>query len=356
MSAVSNNFGIQVWEMKRHFPFVAAIPQCRPGAGWTEGELDKALGFLDHVAAEYEADPDRVYVTGVSSGGAGVWNMVASYPERFAAAVPLCGGPAGSAEGLAQAQLQIWNFYNEKDAPDLVEANRRMREKLLEAGASPLATEYPQSSLRDRHNCWDLAYRCTGMYEWLLEQSRSHNARQTQLFELLPADQILSAWQSHGPARWTAEDDRTIACQNAEADQAGYLISGATYAACEFHVDVYLQSPSEECRLGLFNQATDDPLSGYVLHVSPPDTGSGGLCEAQAMAGWRRRSRGAAAAANRLLERCEAALCPRPDHGAHQRLEGARRSHSRTRHAPGAHSVGHSHCSIGCLLAKHTSA
>ena len=42
-------------------------------------------------------------------------------------------------------------------------------------------------------------------------------------------------------------------------------------------MDVYLQSPSAECRLGLFDQATGDPLSGYVLHVSLPDTGSGGL-------------------------------------------------------------------------------
>ena len=285
-----------------------------------------------------------------------MWNMVASYPDRFAAAVPLCGGPAGSAEALAQAQLQIWNFYNEKDAPDLVESNRRMRQKLLEAGASPLATEYPQSSLRDRHNCWDLAYRCTGMYDWLLEQSRSHNARQTRLFELLPADQILSAWQSHGPARWTAEDDGTIACQNAAADQPGYLISGATYAACEFHVDVYLQS-----RIRGVSTGTVRPGDGRSLEW---------LCTARIAAGhWQRRpgalerrldrgarSRGSAAAAYRLLERCEAALCPGPDHGAHQRLESARRSHSRARHAPGAHSVGRSHCALGRSLAKHTSA
>ena len=277
------DFWMQVGEMKRSFPFVVAIPQCRPGPGWTARERDKALGFLDQVAADYDTDPDRVYVTGLSSGGTGVWNLVASHPGRFAAAVPLCGHPAGSAEAPAQAapaQVQIWNFYNEKDAPDLVESNRRMRQELLEAGGSPLVTEYPLSG----HACWGLAYRCTGMYDWLLEQSRSHNARQTRPFELLAADRILSTWQSHGPARWTAEDARTIACRNAAADQPGYVISRAAYAACEFHVDVYLESASQECQLGLFEQATDEPLSGYVLHVSLPDAGSGGL--AHSTDGW----------------------------------------------------------------------
>ena len=40
----------------------------------------------------------------------------------------------------------------------------------------------------------------------------------------------------------------------------------------------------QECQLGLFEQATDDPLSGYVLHVSLPDAGSGGL--AHSTDGW----------------------------------------------------------------------
>jgi len=180
VSAISNNFGIQLWEMKRTFPFVAAIPQCRPGPGWTEAELDKAMGILGRVADEYGTDPDRVYVTGVSSGGIGVWNIVSSHPGRFAAAVPVCAGGGGSGESLAEQRIQIWSFYNDGDEASLVDGERRMRQELLKAGASPLATEYPQEG----HNSWDLAYRCIGMYDWLLDQSLSKNARQGE-FELL---------------------------------------------------------------------------------------------------------------------------------------------------------------------------
>jgi len=195
ISAISNNFGIQLWEMKRTFPFVAVAPQCRPEAGgWSDAEQEKALSILDRVAEEYGTDPDRVYVTGVSSGGSGVWRIVSGNPDRFAAAVPICGGGGGNLKSLAGEREPIWSFYNDGDKASLLEGERRMRQELLKAGASPLATEYPQEG----HNSWDLAYRCIGMYDWLLDQSLSKNARQDH-FELLSAEQVRSNWRDVGP-------------------------------------------------------------------------------------------------------------------------------------------------------------
>ncbi|MGM0490846.1 MAG: prolyl oligopeptidase family serine peptidase, partial [Planctomycetota bacterium] len=111
ISAISNKFGIQVWEMKRTFPFVAVPPQCRPEArGWTAAGQDKALAILDHVAEKYGTDPDRGYVTGVSSGGIGVWNIVSSNPGRFAAAIPVCAGGGGSVESLAGQRTRVWLY------------------------------------------------------------------------------------------------------------------------------------------------------------------------------------------------------------------------------------------------------
>ena len=116
-----------------------------------------------------------------------------------------------------------------------------MRQELLKAGASPLATEYP----REGHNSWDLAYRCIGMYNWLLDQSLSKNASQGE-FELLCPERLLSTWHGPGSAHWTAEDERTIACADAAADRSAYLVSDVAYGACEFHVDVYLDSRSRK--------------------------------------------------------------------------------------------------------------
>ncbi|MGM0488767.1 MAG: hypothetical protein ACQESR_18670, partial [Planctomycetota bacterium] len=101
--------------------------------------------------------------------------------------IPVCAGGGGSVESLAGQRVRIWSFYNEGDKASLVEGERRMRQELLKAGASPLATEYPQAG----HNSWDLAYRCIGMYHWLLDQSLLKNSRQGE-FELLCPERLYS--------------------------------------------------------------------------------------------------------------------------------------------------------------------
>lgn len=52
------------------------------------------------------ADADKVYILGGSMGGTGTWNMLANYPELFAAAMPVAGNPSGlSAEAVAKTPL-----------------------------------------------------------------------------------------------------------------------------------------------------------------------------------------------------------------------------------------------------------
>ncbi|MFZ4262235.1 prolyl oligopeptidase family serine peptidase [Sphingobacterium sp. HJSM2_6] len=57
--------------------------------GW---DPDKVIEVLDHVMQEYPADKNRVYICGMSMGGYGTMDVAGKYPERFAAAVAICGG------------------------------------------------------------------------------------------------------------------------------------------------------------------------------------------------------------------------------------------------------------------------
>ena len=41
---------------------------------------------------KYKIDPKRIYLTGLSMGGAGTWSLAAAHPERWAAIVPICFG------------------------------------------------------------------------------------------------------------------------------------------------------------------------------------------------------------------------------------------------------------------------
>jgi dipeptidyl aminopeptidase/acylaminoacyl peptidase len=46
------------------------------------------LNVADLMAKEYNADPNRIYLMGNSSGGSAVWNVATKYPERWTAISP----------------------------------------------------------------------------------------------------------------------------------------------------------------------------------------------------------------------------------------------------------------------------
>src|SRR6185369_1689611 len=68
------------------FPFVVVLPQCPKGRWWSEAAMQAlALKALDQTAAEFNCDPARTYLTGLSMGGYGSWAIAVNNPKRFAA-------------------------------------------------------------------------------------------------------------------------------------------------------------------------------------------------------------------------------------------------------------------------------
>ncbi len=59
--------------------------------------------LIENMIAFYDVDPNRVYLTGFSAGGDGVYAIVAKMADRFAAANMSAGHPNG---------LPLWNLYN----------------------------------------------------------------------------------------------------------------------------------------------------------------------------------------------------------------------------------------------------
>jgi predicted peptidase len=163
LDAVKKHGLPKVLEGGRQFPFIVVAPQAR-GHGWNPEVL---IRLLDQLVAHYAGDQERVYVTGLSMGGYGTWALVAAYPDRFAAAVPICGGGdprwAGRLKGLP-----IWGFHGARDDTVPLSESEKMVRALEAVGGNVQLTVYPDAG----HDSWTQAYSDPRLYEWLLRQRR----------------------------------------------------------------------------------------------------------------------------------------------------------------------------------------
>lgn len=126
-----------------------------------------AFEIIDKLISEHPIDTSRVYVTGHSMGGAGVWHMIAHRPRFFAAAVPVCGLPDFTTAAIVK-DVPIWNFHGESDKIEPVDTSRRMIEEIVRAGGQPIYTEYPGVG----HNVFMWAYTEPALVEWMFAQHR----------------------------------------------------------------------------------------------------------------------------------------------------------------------------------------
>jgi predicted peptidase len=179
--------GPHVREHAADFPAIVVFAQAPDDHDWNGDTARMALAELDAATTEFHGDRDRTYLTGLSMGGYGTWELALMQPQRFAALVPICGallppsderalfvtplaGVADPYATLAQRlrHVPIWIFHGAKD--DLVPPvdDRKTIAALQAAGAEARYTEFPDAN----HNAWDPAYAEAGLWTWLFAQRR----------------------------------------------------------------------------------------------------------------------------------------------------------------------------------------
>jgi predicted peptidase len=132
-------------------------------AAWKPEPL---LQLVDHVVSNMRTDSTRVFVTGISMGGYGTWRLAAAYPERFAAAVPICGGGEPRAMGDSLRRVPIWAFHGARDDVVPLSESQQMVDAVRCAGGCVRFTVYPDAE----HDSWTRTYDNDEVYDWL----RSH--------------------------------------------------------------------------------------------------------------------------------------------------------------------------------------
>ena len=156
------------------FPFIVISPQC-PLDSWWSLQMDVLMSLLDGSIATYRVDTTRVYLTGLSMGGYGTWALASSYPERFAAIAPICGGMDRwfDLETRAQAlsTLPIWTFHGSADQAVPIIETEQVIAAIEAAGGTVKYTVYP----RVGHDSWTQTYANSELYSWFLSHKISEN-------------------------------------------------------------------------------------------------------------------------------------------------------------------------------------
>lgn len=154
-------------------PAVIVLPQCRAGSYWADPFMDEmVMTAVAQTESELKADPSRLYLTGVSMGGYGVWTLASRHPGRFAALVPVCGGVEGRGAGRYQAVAEkvgktpTWIFHGAEDRVVSVEESRRMAAALEAVGGDFKYSEYEGVG----HAVWTQVLAERELMPWLLAQ------------------------------------------------------------------------------------------------------------------------------------------------------------------------------------------
>ena len=164
LEMVKKNGPPKMIEFGRSFPYIVVSPQCPQDEKWSVEVLDM---LLDEMENRYRVDKKCIFVTGLSSGGTGTWDLAFAYPKRFAAIVPICGRVDPKKASVIK-NLPVWVFHGAKDDIVPAEVSENMVNALKAVGSPVKFTLYPEAG----HDSWTEAYDSPELWKWLEEQCK----------------------------------------------------------------------------------------------------------------------------------------------------------------------------------------
>lgn len=149
----------------RKFPFIVVCPQCpKEQPMWDPAVLTQ---LVDMVERRYRVDIEREYVTGISLGGYGTYDLAAANPGRFAAIAPISGGGSWLMTTVI-SRTPAYIVHGDSDPEVPVDEDRRIAQYLKDEGDDVKYVEVKGGG----HEVWSDVYAGTEIYDWLLGHSR----------------------------------------------------------------------------------------------------------------------------------------------------------------------------------------
>lgn len=176
-------------DVRMQYPAIVVFPQCPQGISWNSMSVDRTKNpparelnysapepwpltathqLIETLVKEERVDKRRIYLSGLSMGGFGTFEMIYRYPKTFAAALPICGGGDVKAYDKRVKKIPFSIFHGDADQAVDVKLSREMVGKLKKIGAKVKYNEYPGVG----HNSWDNAFAEPDFVKWMFEQRR----------------------------------------------------------------------------------------------------------------------------------------------------------------------------------------
>ncbi|MCB0826968.1 MAG: dienelactone hydrolase family protein [Armatimonadetes bacterium] len=147
------------------WPFLVIAPQKPEFDKLWPAHRDDLDKIIQLVEKEFPTDPHRRYITGLSQGGNGTFELADKLSWHFAAMAPVCGWSDRKDLHEAYQSIPCWAFHGDADQAVPIQKSIDAIKQI----DSPLAklTTYPGVG----HNSWDNAYQNEKLGEWFLSHT-----------------------------------------------------------------------------------------------------------------------------------------------------------------------------------------
>lgn len=164
----------QIWR-GRQFPFIIIAPQCPVHHRWSTDNWFE--NFYEEILTKYRVDTARVYLTGVSLGGAGTWYLAIKHPDKFAAIAPMSGFTShiGYLDRNIDklVDMPIWAFHGKIDKVVQFEETERVIQRLKGKNKNLKFTQEPTAG----HWIHWMVYPEQELYDWFLTHKKTNKSQ-----------------------------------------------------------------------------------------------------------------------------------------------------------------------------------
>lgn len=138
--------------------------------GW---EPKKVMEVVNYVTSNFRVDQNRMYVFGMSMGGSGTYKVIGAYPDKFAAAITMCGTCWVDIKPIAKVPL--WVIHGVQDTGTPLSRSTDFVKKMEAAGTtSRLRYSWLEGC---GHSILARVYMLEKAYKWLFKHSLTDEGR-----------------------------------------------------------------------------------------------------------------------------------------------------------------------------------